>query len=61
MGIDATHKGPEEGTREWPEEIEMSEEIRTLVDQRWGEYGIGVDPEETNGHGKRPLRQLLRR
>jgi hypothetical protein len=39
----------------------MSEEIRALVDQRWGEYGIGVDSEETNGHGKRPLRQLLRR
>jgi 4-hydroxy-3-polyprenylbenzoate decarboxylase len=61
MGIDATHKGPDEGTREWPEEIEMSEEIRALVDRRWGEYGIGVDSEETNGHGKRPLRQLLRR
>jgi len=61
MGIDATHKGPEEGTREWPEEIEMSEEIRALVDQRWGEYGIGVDSEETNGHAKRSLRQLLRR
>ena len=61
MGIDATHKGPEEGTREWPEEIEMSEEIRALVDRRWDEYGIGVDSEETNGHGKRPLRQLLRR
>src|SRR5215217_1825655 len=61
IGIDATHKGPEEGTREWPEEIEMSEEIRALVDQRWGEYGIGVDSEETNGHAKRSLRQLLRR
>src|SRR5215203_2304984 len=61
IGIDATHKGPEEGTREWPDEIEMSEEIRGLVDQRWGEYGIGVDSEETNGHGRRPLRQLLRR
>jgi 4-hydroxy-3-polyprenylbenzoate decarboxylase len=61
MGIDATHKGPEEGTREWPEEIEMAEEIRSLVDRRWGEYGIGAAPEETNGHEQRSLRQLLRR
>jgi 4-hydroxy-3-polyprenylbenzoate decarboxylase len=40
IGIDATHKGPQEGTREWPEEIEMSEEIRALVDRRWSEYGL---------------------
>jgi 4-hydroxy-3-polyprenylbenzoate decarboxylase len=61
MGIDATHKGPEEGTREWPEEIEMSEEIRSLVDRRWAEYGIGAVSEESNGHEQRSLRQLLRR
>jgi 4-hydroxy-3-polyprenylbenzoate decarboxylase len=41
MGIDATKKWPEEGyPREWPDEIEMSEEIKKLVDQRWKEYGI---------------------
>ena len=40
MGIDATHKGPAEGTRPWPEEIEMSAEVRSLVDRRWQEYGI---------------------
>jgi 4-hydroxy-3-polyprenylbenzoate decarboxylase len=40
MGIDATHKGPEEGTREWPPEIDMSDEIKALVDRRWGEYGL---------------------
>jgi 4-hydroxy-3-polyprenylbenzoate decarboxylase len=40
IGIDATHKGPEEGTREWPDEIRMSDEIRALVDRRWGEYGL---------------------
>ena len=28
LGIDATAKGPEEGAREWPPEIEMSDEIR---------------------------------
>src|SRR5438874_4047212 len=41
LGIDATHKGPAEGTREWPPEIEMSDEVRALVTRRWEEYGIG--------------------
>jgi 4-hydroxy-3-polyprenylbenzoate decarboxylase len=40
IGIDATHKGPQEGTREWPPEIQMSDEIRALVDRRWSEYGL---------------------
>jgi 4-hydroxy-3-polyprenylbenzoate decarboxylase len=40
LGIDATHKGPAEGTREWPPEIEMSADIRSLVDRRWQEYGL---------------------
>src|SRR5712691_3083009 len=40
LGIDATAKLPEEGARTWPEEIEMSDEIRALVDRRWAEYGI---------------------
>jgi 4-hydroxy-3-polyprenylbenzoate decarboxylase len=40
LGIDATAKGIDEGTREWPPEIEMSEEIRKLVSARWSEYGI---------------------
>ena len=40
IGIDATHKGPQEGTREWPDEIVMSKEVRRLVDERWAEYGI---------------------
>ena len=40
MGIDATHKGPAEGTRPWPEEIEMSAEIKAQVARRWQEYGI---------------------
>ncbi len=42
LGIDATHKGPGEGTREWPPEIEMSDEIRALVDRRWPEYDLGA-------------------
>ncbi len=40
LGIDATAKGPAEGAREWPPEIEMSAEIRALVDRRWAEYGL---------------------
>jgi len=39
LGIDATHKGPDEGAREWPDEIVMSDEIRDLVTRRWAEYG----------------------
>jgi 4-hydroxy-3-polyprenylbenzoate decarboxylase len=40
LGIDATHKGPDEGAREWPDEIVMSEEVRDLVTRRWVEYGL---------------------
>ncbi len=64
LGIDATAKGPDEGTRPWPEEITMSDEIRALVDRRWDEYGVGVEADAGNGsmrHISRPLRQLLRR
>jgi 4-hydroxy-3-polyprenylbenzoate decarboxylase len=64
LGIDATHKSPAEGAREWPDEMDMTEEIRELVDRRWDEYGIGLDADASNGamrHISRPLRQLLRR
>ena len=41
MGIDATAKGITDGRpREWPPDIVMSEEIKTLVDHRWKEYGF---------------------
>src|SRR5437867_2431142 len=40
LGIDATHKWTSEGAREWPGRIEMSAEVRDLVDGRWAEYGI---------------------
>jgi 4-hydroxy-3-polyprenylbenzoate decarboxylase len=41
MGIDATRKTREEGMgREWPEEIEMTPEIKALVDSRWRTYGL---------------------
>jgi 4-hydroxy-3-polyprenylbenzoate decarboxylase len=64
LGIDATHKGPAEGTREWPPEIEMTRTVRELVDRRWAEYGIDVDPSATNGRMRQSsgsLRRLLRR
>jgi len=39
VGIDATRKWPEEGfDRRWPEPLEMSAEIRALVDGKWKDY-----------------------
>ena len=64
IGIDATHKGPAEGAREWPLEIEMTPEVRALVAGRWAEYGIDLDAAAGNGRIRqdaRPLRRLLRR
>ncbi len=41
MGIDATKKWPAEGhKREWPDDIEMSDDIKQLVSGKWAEYGI---------------------
>jgi 4-hydroxy-3-polyprenylbenzoate decarboxylase len=41
MGIDATKKWPSEGfSRDWPDDIVMSPEIKKLVDERWNEYGL---------------------
>lgn len=41
VGIDATYKWDAEGhTREWPQEIVMSDSIKDLVSRRWGEYGF---------------------
>jgi 4-hydroxy-3-polyprenylbenzoate decarboxylase len=58
LGIDATHKGTLEGTREWPELIEMSPEIKQLVDRRWADYGIAID---SPGDGYGSLRLLPRK
>lgn len=39
VGIDATRKWADEGfSREWPNIIEMSEDVKAKVDQRWAEY-----------------------
>lgn len=41
LGIDATKKWPSEGhTRIWPDDIEMTDGIKELVNKRWSEYGI---------------------
>ena len=41
IGIDATRKIPGEGiVRDWPEEMKVSEEVATLIEQRWAEYGL---------------------
>jgi 4-hydroxy-3-polyprenylbenzoate decarboxylase len=59
LGIDGTHKLDVEGGRPWPERIEMSEEIRALVDSRWAEYGFGAEPSE-NGRRAGFMRRKLR-
>jgi 4-hydroxy-3-polyprenylbenzoate decarboxylase len=63
IGIDATHKGLEEGTREWPPEIEMSPEVRDLVSRRWADYGIALDAAAGNGQIRQSseTRRLVRR
>lgn len=44
MGIDATKKWPSEGhTREWPNDIEMTTDIKEMVSRRWKEYGFEQD------------------
>jgi len=41
MGVDCTRKWPEEGfTRQWPETIEMTPEVRDTVDRIWEKLGI---------------------
>lgn len=41
VGIDATKKWPSEGhTRPWPDDIEMSDEIKAKVASRWAAYGF---------------------
>jgi 4-hydroxy-3-polyprenylbenzoate decarboxylase len=63
IGIDATAKGPLEGAREWPPEIEMDPAVQELVDRRWSEYGIDAAtvPPARNGALRQSSRRLLRR
>ncbi len=41
LGVDATKKWPSEGyDREWPDDIEMPEEVKRQVSARWKQYGF---------------------
>ncbi len=41
LGIDATKSWPEEGhTREWPDEITMTDDIKARVDAKWKDLGL---------------------
>ena len=41
IAINATTKGPGDGhSRGWPQELEMSAEIKQRVDEKWDSYGI---------------------
>lgn len=41
IGIDATRKLPDEGhPRAWPEPLQIDEETRTRLDERWSELGL---------------------
>jgi 4-hydroxy-3-polyprenylbenzoate decarboxylase len=40
--IDATKKGPADGyLREWPDEIEMSKDVKARIEQRKNDFGLG--------------------
>jgi 4-hydroxy-3-polyprenylbenzoate decarboxylase len=46
IGIDATAKGTIDAhAREWPSELQMSQEIKTLVNQKWDSYGLDSQQE----------------
>jgi 4-hydroxy-3-polyprenylbenzoate decarboxylase len=41
IGIDGTRKWPEEGyTREWPDMIEMNQEVKQKVDELWSRLNL---------------------
>jgi 4-hydroxy-3-polyprenylbenzoate decarboxylase len=41
MGIDATRKTASEGfTRDWPDQIEMTEDVKKLVDSKWNDLRL---------------------
>lgn len=43
LGIGVTKTWPEEGhTREWPDEITMSDDVKAQVDVIWSRLGLGA-------------------
>jgi 4-hydroxy-3-polyprenylbenzoate decarboxylase len=61
IGIDATAKSTAEGAREWPQEIEMTPEVKELVDRRWAEYGVGSALPAPTAEMRQSSRRLSRR
>ncbi|MBV9233932.1 MAG: menaquinone biosynthesis decarboxylase [Candidatus Eremiobacteraeota bacterium] len=66
IGIDATRKDASEGyTRQWPPEMIMDDATRTLVTDRWREYGLEklqrrLVPNAWSGQGTEAFERLLR-
>lgn len=65
VGIDATRKTAAEGyTREWPPDIVMNAETKTLVSDRWHDYGLdrivtSLHPDDWSGQGPQAFRRKL--
>jgi 4-hydroxy-3-polyprenylbenzoate decarboxylase len=66
VGVDATRKSASEGyTREWPPDMIMNSDTRSLVSGRWKEYGLdriakSLTPNEWSGQGPSAFDRLLR-
>lgn len=53
IGVDATRKLRGEGlSRDWPDDIVMSEEMKRIVSERWMEYGIDGSSKKGNKKNK---------
>lgn len=65
IGIDATRKSASEGyVREWPPDIVMNAETKTLVNKRWREYGLdritkSLRPDDWSGQGPQAYNRLM--
>lgn len=66
IGIDATRKSAAEGyTREWPPDIVMAPDTKTIVTKRWKEYGLdkiakSLQPDSWSGQGPEAYERLMR-
>lgn len=50
IGVDATRKRKEEGlTRDWPDDIVMTDAVKRKVEERWKEYGFAGDSGQNYG------------
>lgn len=54
VGIDATRKWRSEGfTRDWPQPIVMTQDIKELVSSKWNSYGFGLSAQQAISIGNR--------